>query len=330
MWEPLFERGLGVRAAGGALHEALARGAPELVDARHLHRHRRASRHRLHRARGGAEPAEVGVHLAQARGDARQREVLRAADRDARQLLGADRKLRTRFAPRSVCTRPSRNPKAGAAIAPASDALRAAAHRAAAAGDEVAHVHARGQLAGTLEGQAPGQVARHPVVAERGEHPDAGLLGRGPVALEHLADEGRLSGRVDVVGARRGGRRGRRARPSARTGPTVVTSTSPLSTSARTLGGSDTSAVAVSSSPPSSAASASSLSWLRAASTGFRPRSTIASAASRPVYPVAPNRTIRAAMGTSARAALFERGPHPLDRLGNVALHALHVPAGRA
>ena len=80
-------------------------------------------RHHLHRARERAEPAEIGVHLAQLRGHPRQREVLRAADRDAVALLRPTWKLRTRLAPRSVRTRPSRKPKLGSATAPTVDAI---------------------------------------------------------------------------------------------------------------------------------------------------------------------------------------------------------------
>jgi hypothetical protein len=72
----------------------------------------------------------------------------------------------------------------------------------------------RGQFPRALERQAARQVARHPVVAEGREHADAGLVGRGAVALEHLADERRLASRVDVVGARRGGRGGRGRTPA--------------------------------------------------------------------------------------------------------------------
>ena len=72
----------------------------------------------------------------------------------------------------------------------------------------------------------------------------------------------------------------------------MLTITSPSSTSAATLAGLATSATSVSR-PPSLSAISASLSALRAARTGFIPRAAIASAVSRPVYPVAPKRTIR-------------------------------------
>src|SRR4051812_7938072 len=117
--------------------------------------------------------------------------------------------------------------------------------------------------------------------------------------------------------------------PYFRNGPTVETITSPLPSSAPMPAGSDTSATAVSSSPPSSRARVSSLLALRPARSGDMPRSTIASAARRPVYPVAPKRTIRpATSAVRGRAALLDNGAHPLHGLRHRLLHPLHVPAG--
>ena len=179
---------------------------------------RRCCRQGLHPSRRRAEPAEVRVHLAQARREPRQGEVLRAPDRDAGSSFEPTLKLRTRFAPRSVFTRPRGSRRRERRWR---RRARLACRRSAgaAAGDEVAHVHARRELARAVEREPAGQVAGHPVVAHRGEHPDAGLLGGGPVALEHLADERRLARRVDVVRSAWWWRRPPRAGPSARTGP---------------------------------------------------------------------------------------------------------------
>src|SRR5437764_589778 len=69
------------------------------------------------------------------------------------------------------------------------------------ADDEVADRDAGGLAPGVAEGQCAGQVARHPVVAEGGDHPTARGLGPWSVLLEDAADERRLAGRVEVVGA---------------------------------------------------------------------------------------------------------------------------------
>ena len=153
------------------------------------------------------------------------------------------------------------------------------------------------------------------------------VLGGRAVALEHLADERRLAGGVEVVGARRRRRPRRPAPPQRTNGPTVVTSTSPGSTSARTLGGSATSARRSRARRQLGRQLARAARALRAASTGCMPRSTMASAARRPVYPVAPKSTMRP--GTLASwAALLEHRAHPRHGLRHRALHALQVPAG--
>ena len=70
------------------------------------------------------------------------------------------------------------------------------------AADEVADVDARRPLARLAQRERAGEVARDPVVAERGDEPAAGRLGGRPVALEDRADERALAGRVEVVRAR--------------------------------------------------------------------------------------------------------------------------------
>ena len=76
---------------------------------------------------------------------------------------------------------------------------RAAAHPAhPAAGDEVADLDLPDRLAGLGERQGSGEVAGHPVVAERGQQRGAGALGAGAPLVEDAADERRLAGRVDV------------------------------------------------------------------------------------------------------------------------------------
>src|SRR3954465_2951816 len=114
-------------------------------------------------------------------------------------------------------------------------------------------------------------------------------------------------------------------------GPTVDTSTSPFSTRVAIPPGSDTSATAVSSPPPSSRDSSFRRCSLRAASTGVIPRSTMASAVRRPVYPVAPKRTIRPAMvlARRRRPAFLDHRARLLDCLRHRLLHALEVPAGQ-
>ena len=100
------------------------------------------------------------------------------------------------------------------------------------AGGEVADVDPDGGVAGLLECQPCGQVARDVVVAEGRQEPGAGVGGLGSVGLEDVADERRLAGRVEVGRLRRdGGLHGRFA--ELQEGPTVLTSTSPGPSRAR-------------------------------------------------------------------------------------------------
>src|SRR4051794_17373287 len=64
---------------------------------------------------------------------------------------------------------------------------RSTARRAldrAAAREEVAHAHLLRVIAGALERESARQVARHEVVAEGGDEPNARLLGGRPVLVE--------------------------------------------------------------------------------------------------------------------------------------------------
>src|SRR5437870_5458376 len=85
--------------------------------------------------------------------------------------------------------------------------------RSAASGpprDEVGDLNPGRRVAGLPQRERTGQVPRHPVVAEGGDHPDPRALRTRPVLLEDAPDEGSLAGRVEVVRANRDRRLGRR------------------------------------------------------------------------------------------------------------------------
>src|SRR5207247_4600878 len=118
------------------------------------------------------EPSEVDADVPQPGIDSREREMLRAGDGDALVLAGAQPEVA-----HALC-----DPLVDEPAAPPGEALlkhdpdrrgsRPSARREpSAARCEVADVDAPGRLARLAQGQAAGEIARHPVVAERRQEP---------------------------------------------------------------------------------------------------------------------------------------------------------------
>ena len=137
-------------------------------------------------------------------------------------LPGKISKLRPWRAGRSSTMRPPCHAKPGESMHVGRARARATAGRVRArARVEVADLHARRRLARVAQGERAREVAGHPVVAEGRHQPTAGGLRARPEALEDLADEAALAGRVEVVRARRdrrlhGGLAPARERPDGR------------------------------------------------------------------------------------------------------------------
>ena len=104
---------------------------------------------------------------------------------------------------RSVTMRPLRNAYPGSSSTPATDArVPALVALAGVPAHEVADPYPGRGRSGGLERERSRQVARHVVVAERGQQHRAGLFRARAEFLEDLPDERRFTGRVEVHRAR--------------------------------------------------------------------------------------------------------------------------------
>ena len=162
---------------------------------------------------------------------------------------------------------------------------------------EVPDVHGRGGADGVRgpKRQSAGEVARDVVVAGSGQQDAAGVRRLRPVLPDDGAEEGSLARGVDVVGT--GGHRGLDggAAPAGERSDRRDEHVTALHQSShrgrrRGLGDLDSSGPP---GPPSSAREPAQAVAVRPASTGRTPAATSARAVRSPVYPVAPNSTIR-------------------------------------